>query len=866
MESSNFSSLSSIRGEYASGDYMQSHYKESYRLAIDCLLSGGRDSYAEFLKGERTGSFLSEDELDFITTNAKQLPPQNNAEEDNAPTESSKSSSGTYWPVNSDVDAPNLDLGWPEVVQEKQDTNIDLLYHPPRQNSPSIKEVVLKNIRNARQVIGIVMDMFTDVDIFKEAVDASIRGIPVYVLLNDSHLKHFLTTAENQDVKIQQLRNMRVRTVKGEDYLCRSGTKFHGEMEQKFILVDCHTVIFGSYSFTWSCGRINLSMVQVITGHLVKSYDEEFRTLYARSAVPAELCQPEGSLHSNGLHDMRTWPKYNSHCSQTLDRRDQLRHTLDSVYRKTCERNQYGPLIEHDSGLQKHMSQFQSTETMNFLKRHSYAGERQDGYTPQNVRTRASNWNITRETGIGTNHYPLDNNYLAPHMYRSQQVRQSYNGNDKHVLSIQQNMPTLEKTSKSFMRTWRIESYLKNPDVPYGESDYLDPFDRRMRSSLNYRSAIPEQMEITTHIKPTSSVGNPSSVHNALHYSSMQWNPIDSNRSNNDEFIMRRKTQQMLEDYGGGTSAYPSSYASLGRAQRGQIVTNPDLLTNSWNKRHSVADSRSNSSYTQDSSSAMYGGFSRMQIDRGTTGINHGGYGSNLNVDQRSVSQYDVKSTTTSSWRDQPARTVSDVALDRNDEDLTVKSNIMGSQQFLKKSTKKIKSFLNIPDKRESQTRTIETPSVTSESSTDTIKGEDESAISESGFRIHPSNSSSGYHKNHTADVKYSEPRFTTEEQRPAQISRYETQSKADIPDKSNDIPGWNKDRKTDHRLYSRFEPFCSVEKKQPLRSPFNYPEKTKTKSEAVNDHSFHRLGRSHHENKIEKFFHKVGNFIHKNK
>lgn len=50
------------------------------------------------------------------------------------------------------------------------------------------------------------MDKFTDVDIFKEVVDASIRGVPVYVLLDDFHLKGFLAMAENQDVKIQQLR------------------------------------------------------------------------------------------------------------------------------------------------------------------------------------------------------------------------------------------------------------------------------------------------------------------------------------------------------------------------------------------------------------------------------------------------------------------------------------------------------------------------------------------------------------------------------------------------------------------------------------------------------------------------------------
>nr|XP_057914021.1 protein FAM83B [Doryrhamphus excisus] len=871
MESSEFSSLSSLRGEYAlHGDYMQPHYKESYRLAIDCLLSGGRDSYAEFLKGERIGSFLSEEELGFITTNAKQLPPQNHVEEVTEPTDSSQSSSGTYWPLHSDVDAPNLDLGWPEVTHENLQTNIDLLYHPPRQNSPFIKEVILKHIRDARQVIAIVMDMFTDVDIFKEIVDASIRGLPVYVLLNDFHLKHFLTTAENQDVKIQQLRNMRVRTVKGEEYLCRSGTKFHGAMEQKFILVDCHTVIYGSYSFTWSCGRINLSMVQVITGHLVKSYDEEFRTLYARSTVPAELCQTEGSLPSNGPHDLLVWPKYSSPCSQILDRRDQLRHTLDSVYRKTCERNlhednQLRPLIEHDIGLQKHMSQLQSAETIDYLKRHSYAGERQDGYVPQNIRGRASNWNITRETAIGMNHYPMDNNYLVPQMYRSQKLRKSYNGNDKQILSLQQNMPTLEKTSKSFMRTWRIESYLKNPD---GESDYLDQFDRRMRSSLAFRPTIPEQMEPSTHIKNTPSVGNAStSIHNPLHYSSLQWNPTDSNRLNNEEFIMKRKSLQILEDCSGAKSSYPSSYASLGRVKRGQIITNPDLLTNSWNKRHSVADPRSNSAYTQDSSSAMYGGFARMQIDRGTAGIKHGVYGSNLIEDQRSMSHYDVKSPSTSSWRQQPSRTVSAATLVRDGEDLTVKSSRMGSQQFLKKSTQKIKSFLNIPDKKERQARTIETPSVTSEGSTDTIKADDDSAAVESEVKLHHSNSSIGQYGNHTADEKYSKPRFTTEGHRKApQMPASVAQNEADISDKNNEVPGWRKDRKTDSRLYSRFEPFCSVQKKQPSRSPVNSLEKTKTKGEVANDISLARLGRGHHENKLEKFFHRVGNLIHKNK
>lgn len=152
MESPQFSMLSSLRGEFKSEDFIQPHYKEAYRLAIDHLVSGGRDSYEEFLKGERIGCFLSEDELKFIIENAEQLPPQTHIEENSGPPDN-QSSSGTYWPIHSDVDTPDLDLGWPEVMHERLQTNIDLLFHPPRQNNPTIKEVIRKHIQDARQVI-----------------------------------------------------------------------------------------------------------------------------------------------------------------------------------------------------------------------------------------------------------------------------------------------------------------------------------------------------------------------------------------------------------------------------------------------------------------------------------------------------------------------------------------------------------------------------------------------------------------------------------------------------------------------------------------------------------------------------------------
>ncbi|KAG7512831.1 hypothetical protein JOB18_040806 [Solea senegalensis] len=906
MESSEFSMLSSLRGEFKSEDYIQPHYKESYRLAIDRLVSDGRDSYLEFLKGERIGSFLSEEELLFITSNAQQPPPQTYTEEIVAPSDG-PSSSGTYWPMHSDVETPDLDLGWPDFPHDQLQTNIDLLFHPPRQNTPSIKEVIRKLIQEARQVIAIVMDMFTDVDIFKEVVDASARGVPVYVLLDHSHLKGFLSMAENHDVKIQQLRNMRVRTVKGHDYLCRSGAKFHGEMGQKFLLVDCHTAIYGSYSFTWSFEKINLSMVQVIKGHLVKLYDEEFRTLYARSTVPAELCPPEGLSQRNGLYGQQNLPM--GHSGQKIERRDLLRHTLDTVYRKTCERklgmrnleerlleeepHDFGPLIENGIGVQNQISQFQSAEAMNLLKRHSYAGERQDPYMPENIRPRASQWNISRDTGNGTNNYAMNNYLHVPQTYRGDQVNPS----------IQKNVPTLENTSKSYMRTLRIESYLKNPDVPFGDSsDYLDQFEAmdkaqgRTRSSFVFRSNIADQMEPNRHMNSTNIVSS-AAPNTPMHYTSMQWNPTagGDNRMN-DEFMMKRQSLQILDDnrynacFSPGKNSYPAVYASLGRNKGGHMLTNPDILADGWHKRHSLADPRSSTECTHDNPGHMYGGFPRMQVNKSTMGLNaqNGAYISNLNEEQRSVSHYDVKNITGTkgpcnpNWQEPPSRTLSAVALDMNRKDLTGKSNSRDPQHFSQRSATKITSLLNIPEKKEDLAAATDTLSLKSCGSTDTITAEDETPGGGGKHYQNTTNfvrSSSEHQRSRLKDdhIDSSKTQLTTEEPRHTRhlsLPKTSRQKKPAVLEKSAkpsfDADSWKRNKGPETRLYSRFEPFCSFEKKAPTYTPHTTHTQEKNrglpKVEAATGHGFTRTARGHHENKLEKFFQRVGNLIHKNK
>uniref|UniRef100_H2M1T2 Family with sequence similarity 83 member B n=1 Tax=Oryzias latipes TaxID=8090 RepID=H2M1T2_ORYLA len=871
-----FSLLSSMRGEFKSELYVQPHYKEAYRLAIDRLVEEGREAYHDVLKAERIGNILSDEEIFFITTNAEQLVPQTSIEEKNCPADK-QSSSGTYWPVKSDAETPNLELGWPDFLDEKIPTKIDLLFHPPRPNNPTIKEVIRKHIQDARQVIALVMDAFTDVDIFKEAVDASIQGVAVYVLLDHSHLKSFLSMAESLDIKVQQLRYMRVRTVKGQDYLCRSGAKFHGALEQKFLLVDCHIAIYGSYSYTWSFEKINQSMVQVIRGHLVKSYDEEFRILYARSTVPAELSSPEGWSVQNDLIGQPILTKL-------IGRHDQLRFSFDTAYQRTNERNflmrdlEDRPFDKENNirngitvhGHKPQFPYFDSEDSMNNNKRHSYAGERGDGYLSQHLKLRGSNWNVGDGKNGQINH--SKNNYLqVPQKYRGQSMKQ--------VPFMQQNKSPLQNVSKSLMQTRRIETYLNNSDTPFAEPcDYLDQFGEldkggsfmqgRIRNSLALGPTLPEQMGLPRFTNTSRGVGPLATPKTHLHHSSMKWNPEEAEkRVNSEDFMAKQQSQQIIDDFSPNSGLGPgkNSYASLGRTQ--QILTNPEYLTDNWYKRHSVADPRSNTEPACESPDELYGSFESTPVSRSTAAINtqSKAYRSSLKEDQRSISHYDVKSVTNTKssnsqiWKEPLSRTLSAAALGhKNSID---RPNNASSPE--KKRNWKIKSLLNIPERKADPVDSMKTPSVTSGDSTDTLTAEEEERISCRGKNLHQTMSSSvkasGNYKNSGEEdnPKFSKPRFVTEENpSPSQSAFDKTTApkKTSAPDRSLRLGSEN-------RLYSRFEPFCSLEKKLP-----NSQGKSKSFSKADVEHSVIRVTKAHHENKLEKLFHRMGSLLHKNK
>ncbi|NXI74752.1 FA83D protein, partial [Anseranas semipalmata] len=248
------------------------------------------------LRREQLPPFLSEPEVQAIARGA--VPPAAAEEEPPSFGASLDASSLTYFPERSDVEPPALELGWPGFASGafRGLTRVEAHFQPGCGESIyGCKEAVRRQIRSARQVIALVMDSFTDTDIFSDLQDAyNNRKVPVYILLDQDFLPYFLEMCENLGVCPEQesVRIKHVRTLTGNIYYTRSGAKIVGKVHEKFMLIDGIRVTTGSYRqvFTWTDGKLNSSNLLLLSGQVVEQFDLQFRILYAQSNPISPKC------------------------------------------------------------------------------------------------------------------------------------------------------------------------------------------------------------------------------------------------------------------------------------------------------------------------------------------------------------------------------------------------------------------------------------------------------------------------------------------------------------------------------------------------------------------------------------------------
>ncbi|XP_032830421.2 uncharacterized protein LOC116954097 [Petromyzon marinus] len=279
-------------------------YVEVQREAVEALLRSGRAAYDDFVLKERLRGFLGEGEIEELLRWAVAPPAaadddaedaertQHEREDGAVRAEREGSLASTYFPEQSDVETPMLELGWPCYKGQYRGVSRAEVYLQPYvgEGAGSCRDGVRKLARGAQSLIALVMDAFTDVEIFRDLVEASVKKrVPVYILLEPLGVPDFLLMSERAGHSLSQLKNVRVRTVPGLTYYTRFGVKVTGQLREKYMLVDGCRVGIGSYSYTWSDFKLHRSTLAVLSGQITEVYDNDFRILYALSQP---LCVP----------------------------------------------------------------------------------------------------------------------------------------------------------------------------------------------------------------------------------------------------------------------------------------------------------------------------------------------------------------------------------------------------------------------------------------------------------------------------------------------------------------------------------------------------------------------------------------------
>ncbi|TSK31318.1 Protein FAM83G [Bagarius yarrelli] len=259
-------------------------YSEKQRLALEKLLDEGPDSFQEFIHTNRIRPFLSDLELAHLSTSVE--PYCSDGPGHLIGFDGDRTESLQYWPERSDDSLPQLDLGWPERANYRGVTRVAVHAQPPLYGDAHVKEVIRRIIARAKKVIAVVMDLFTDVDIFKDLLYASIkRNVAVYIILDITGVPHFLKMCESASMHAGHLKNLRVRSIRGPGFCTHSSKKVCGSQSQKFMFVDGDKAVSGSYSFTWTASRLDRSIITVLTGQAVDLFDQLFQDLYVMSYV-----------------------------------------------------------------------------------------------------------------------------------------------------------------------------------------------------------------------------------------------------------------------------------------------------------------------------------------------------------------------------------------------------------------------------------------------------------------------------------------------------------------------------------------------------------------------------------------------------
>lgn len=136
-------------------------HSETARLAVDAFLEQGEAGYLQVIDKEKELPFLSTMDMAYMSQHIQSIPesPKKGLEAgfsraDSMDRESllSEVTSGTYFPLMSDIDPPQLELGWPMMpsVTVLNRTEVSLYFQRDKANN--VKELLRSLISKAKTV------------------------------------------------------------------------------------------------------------------------------------------------------------------------------------------------------------------------------------------------------------------------------------------------------------------------------------------------------------------------------------------------------------------------------------------------------------------------------------------------------------------------------------------------------------------------------------------------------------------------------------------------------------------------------------------------------------------------------------------
>lgn len=122
-------------------------HSEAARLAADALLERGEAAYLQVISEERELPFLSALDVDYMISHVRGVPELIEGQGSETLGQDrlsmlSEVTSGTYFPMASDLAPPDLDLGWPEVPQATGFSPTQAVVHFQRDKGKSIKDLL----------------------------------------------------------------------------------------------------------------------------------------------------------------------------------------------------------------------------------------------------------------------------------------------------------------------------------------------------------------------------------------------------------------------------------------------------------------------------------------------------------------------------------------------------------------------------------------------------------------------------------------------------------------------------------------------------------------------------------------------------